>query len=99
MWCGREEISMTMMRSNFALSTIKCSAGHIPNLAPADMRGVCYGCDAELVQRVTERKQVCFEKECRRFALVDKTCVVERLGKTPLVERQVHDLLRQGWYY
>ena len=87
MWCEKEEISTSLMRSDFALSVVKCSARHVPSFDPENMPGVCYDCDAELVQRVTERKQECFQKGCRRHAMVDRDAVVRRLGKTPLVER------------
>ncbi|OCT45303.1 hypothetical protein CLCR_06285 [Cladophialophora carrionii] len=87
MWCDKEEISTSLLRSDFALSAVTCSAGHVPNLDPDNMLGVCFDCDAELVQRITERRQQCFEKGCRRSALVQKANVVRRLGKTAIVER------------
>ena len=87
MWCGREEISSSLMRSDFSLTAVKCSAGHIPRFDPENMLGVCIDCDAELVQRVTERTQECFWEGCRRYVLVDRDYVCRRLEKTPVVER------------
>ena len=87
MWCDKEEISTSLMRSDFALSAVKCSAGHVPGFDPENTIGVCFDCDAELVQRVTELRQKCFQKGCCRYALVHNEHVIRRLGKTPLVEK------------
>ncbi len=87
MWCDKEEISTSLLRSDFALSAVQCSAGHVPGFDPENMIGVCFDCDVELVQRVTERRQECFQKGCRRYALIQKEHVIQRLGKTPLVEK------------
>jgi hypothetical protein len=87
MWCDKEEISTSLMRSDFALSAVKCSGGHVPDFDPDSMLGVCVDCDVELVQRVTERRQQCFAKGCRRSALVQKESVIRRLGKIAIVEK------------
>lgn len=86
-WCNKEEISTSLMRSDFALSAAKCFAGHVPSFEREEMIGVCFDCDVELVQRVTERRQKCFQQGCCRYAIVDKEYVVRRLGKTPFVEK------------
>ncbi|KAJ9602751.1 E3 ubiquitin-protein ligase rnf14 [Cladophialophora chaetospira] len=88
MWCDKEEISTSLMRSDFALSAVKCSAGHVPAVGADSMIGVCVDCDAELIQRVTERRQQCFQKGCRRYALVQKENVIRRLGQTKLAKEE-----------
>ncbi len=87
MWCGKEEISTSLMRSDFGRSATKCAAGHRVAFDPEQIISVCFDCDVELVHRVTERRQQCFEKGCCRYAIVDKDSVTRRLGKTPLAEK------------
>ena len=89
LWCQKEEISTSVLQSNFSFTVVRCSAGHVPTSNSEESLGICLGCDADLVQKVTERKLECLEKGCRRAAMVDRDSVVAKLGKAPVMEKYV----------
>lgn len=67
------------MRSDFGLVAAQCSAKHQP-LIGEKFAGVCAECDVDLVQKISEKRQLCFQEDCKRFMLVDENAVKRRLA-------------------
>lgn len=87
-WCKKDQDGTEHMRSDFSLVAAQCSAKHLP-LIGAWFSGVCAECDVDLVQKISERRQRCFQEGCKRFMLVDEKAVKRRLAgmDTKLMEK------------
>jgi hypothetical protein len=72
--------------SIFAIVATRCTSGHEPYAwVQSENGGVCPSCDTDLVLKISQRKQTCWENDCRKFLLVDTDLVrswAEAAGST-----------------
>jgi hypothetical protein len=61
----------------FFQMAIECPAGHIDKTDKLAV--ICIECDEDILLRITERKQKCFQQGCGRLLAVNRKAVEKRL--------------------
>jgi hypothetical protein len=86
LWCKKAQKGGEGLSSMFALLAAECSAKHCGGRIWDRAVSTCEECDVELVHRITERKQLCYQDDCHRYMLVNVEEVRRRIEKrSPVV--------------
>jgi hypothetical protein len=91
LWCKRvAKVEVpTSTWSQFALAAASCSAAHIPNYSSAEgiQNGVCPECEVDLVEKITKRRQICWEDGCKRYMLVKSSVIQNAFEATLTIKK------------